>query len=385
MAVHVSSLLQDKVFSMKFIAMPRYIRSLLYFASAISLTNVSFSQVDALKDVAVSSTSPALGLSATEASTWRNLITLQSTSATTPSIEDLTNGKGLGQYKAVAQAAYDFYTKYPQSDKAPLARKTEVVISITGAQMGDADLLKSAPTLAKSYRTDKTVSVKDRLDVALMFDAQGISGQLLGKSSNQFGPIRYTYLSKLRTEFGDIPEIHFLYRNLMLTCERGDPTAITVANELASNNKVSDVIRKEASAFISRDKLIGTKPNLRLVGDNGKTVDFKALLGNPVVLYVWATGWSIGDPSILNKQVQNVPAGTQWVYCSLVIPSAQWRSYKRPAFDGVECNYLTGYKSEVAVKLSLTQCPFVYVFDKAGMLVGFGPQSQLDSLLKEAK
>jgi hypothetical protein len=320
-----------------------------------------------------------------ETSTWENLVALQTplaSKSSEPSADD--NKKIQKQHKAAVLAARDFYSRFPNSDKAGEARKIEVRVALIGAQLGDAELMDAAPSLSKAYRQDKKLTARDRLEIAVLSDTPELSRQLAGKSTSSRGPIRYEYIRNLQSEFGDIPEIHFLYRDLMLTCARGDKMASTVARELVSNKSVIETLHNEASAYLAREKLIGTVPLLQLVSTDKKEIDLKAFRGKVAVLYAWSPSWEAGDPTKLDKLVQSLPSGTQWIYIALATSETQKKNTKKLPYPGLECSYQGGFESDIAKQLGLTQCPYVFVLDKTGKLVGHGPQSELPTLLTEA-
>lgn len=283
--------------------------------------------------------------------------------------------------RSVAQAARDFYTRFPTEANAVQARKIEATAALNGLKSATPAQAQAALRVAGDFRHNQGNPPEDRFDVALAMDrfqstkAQG--GRPLHKH-----PQAYEKLAdKLRAEFGDRPEVFRLYAGIANQIET--EAAHSLAKRIIQMPAKAH-IKSQAQDIIERHALLGHRLDLQLTTIDRRPVDLKNLVGGPTVLYVRSVG--AGNPyGGLAALRKSVPVGTQWVYLFLGQPLASVTAAKGLApYAGSICHEPLETMQRVDERLNLRTSPYVFVLNRQGLLSGYGPVDELATLLAAA-
>ena len=283
--------------------------------------------------------------------------------------------------RSVAQAARDFYTRFPAEANAVQARKLEATAALNGLKSATPAQAQAALRVAGDFRHNQGNPPEDRFDVALAMDrfqstkAQG--GRPLHKNPQAYEKLAY----KLRAEFGDRPEVFRLYAGIANQLE---PEAAHTLAQRIIQMPAKAHIKSQAQDIIERHALLGHRLDLQLTTIDRRPVDLKNLVGGPTVLYLRSVG--AGNPyGGLAALRKSVPVGTQWVYLFLGQPLASVTAAKGLApYAGSICHEPLETMQRVDERLHLRTSPYVFVLNRQGLLSGYGPVDELATLLAAA-
>lgn len=320
---------------------------------------------------------------------WNGLTTLRTTPVSTSvqgkkkAFADITRDKA-DAARAVAQAAKKFYTDYPDHVNAAEARRVEAVNGLLGVIEGDRAQEASALQVARKYRADKTNPVSSRFEVALLVERTDVkSGQSVrstAPSARQLEQIA----DKLRVEFGEITEVFNFYASVARGADMN--SANTLAAKMLQWQTVTRDAKIEAQAIVDRHTLLAKPLNWKLPElDKVEPLDLTKSLGKPAIIFL---SWhdEAGDNfDSLVKYKKTIPATFQVIYLTLGATEAQLRATKSNApIAGIHCLESRGSVGPAAEQFLVRQTPYVYVLTRAGALAGYGPLSELPSLIAAA-
>ena len=283
--------------------------------------------------------------------------------------------------RSVAQAAKDFYTKFPTDANAVQARKIEATAALNGLKSATPAQEQAALRVAGDFRQNKGNLPEDRFDVALAMDRFQSTKALGGKPLSKNWQAYEKLADNLRTEFGDRPEVFRLYAGIANQIET--EAAHTLAKRIIQMPAKAH-IKSQAQDIIERHALLGHRLDLQLTTIDRRPVDLKKLSGGPTVLYIRSVGAGnpFGGLAALRK---SVPVGTQWVYLFLGQPLASVTAAKGLApYAGSICHEPLETMQRVDERLNLRTSPYVFVLNRQGLLSGYGPVDELATLLAAA-
>ena len=283
--------------------------------------------------------------------------------------------------RSVAQAAREFYTRFPTDAHAVQARKLEATAALNGLKSATPAQAQAALRVAGDFRQNQGHPPEDRFEVALAMErfqstkAQG--GRPLHKNPQAYEKLADT----LRAEFGDRPEVFRLYAGIANQLE---PEAAHTLAQRIIQMPAKAHIKSQAQDIIERHALLGHRLDLQLTTLDRRPVDLKQLSGGPTVLYIRSVG--AGNPyGGLAALRKSVPVGTQWVYLFLGQPLASVTAAKPLApYPGSICHEPLETMQRVDERLHLRTSPYVFVLNRQGLLSGYGPVDELATLLAAA-
>lgn len=284
--------------------------------------------------------------------------------------------------RQVADAAKDFYTRYPTHANAAQARKIEATAALSGLKSATAAQEQAALRVAGDFRKNQANPVADRFDVALAMDRFQTT-KTLGGGALRKNPTAYEKLAdNLRVEFGDRPEVFQLYAGVahQIETEAGHKLAKRIIQMPAPTQ-----VKSQAQDLIERHALLGRPLDLQLTTVEKRKIDLKKTTGGPTVVYVWSGGAPASFFSGLGGLKKKIPAGTQWIYLFLAPKLADLTAARtRAPFAGSICHEPPQTMQRVHERLNLRTSPFVLVLNRQGVLSGYGPVDELPTLLAAA-
>ncbi|MES2693283.1 MAG: hypothetical protein V4773_07400 [Verrucomicrobiota bacterium] len=281
--------------------------------------------------------------------------------------------------RVVAAAAKKFYTDHPSHVSAGEARKLEAVHGLLGVTEADKAQEQAALQTARQYRSDKTNPVEARFEVALLLERTEARASLSSKVNGNNPRQLEIIADKLKTEFGNIPEVF----NFYVSVARGADMASshTLATKVLQMPVTRDA-KIEAQSILDRQALVNKPLGWKLAElDKKDPVELAKLPAGPTLIYV-----SIFHPegtnfSALQQQKRNIPANYKVIYLTLGATEEQIRATKNKApTPGAHCFEARGAVGPTAEQFYVRQTPYVYVLNRTGALAGFGPLSELPNL-----
>lgn len=295
---------------------------------------------------------------------------------------DAAKAQQAAAYLAAAAQAHDFETKYPNDPNLPEARRTEVTSLFYAVRFGDTADESKAIDAANAFVADASNSRHDRYVIAAMLKQWAVIKQNIKDPAALFAAYQKN-ASDLYASYSDVPEVYYLFLGLA----RNAPTsqsARSIATDLLNKPAPANV-KKLAQDVLDRLDLPGKTIPLKFALGNGTTFDSTKVQGTPFVIYFWAS-W--GDATIQGfPQIRDAAANTNAIFVGINLdqsPQAQLEAPDGSAPPGPQHWEPAGLDGAVPQALRVWQIPSVYVFDAQGVLTGFGPPSQLASLLTKA-
>jgi hypothetical protein len=280
--------------------------------------------------------------------------------------------------RQAAQAAHDFYTRYPADPHAVAARKIEAIQSLLGAADDNPGQEVGAQKIADSYRKDKTNSVADRFDVALLSERVKLRSKHKGEIFVNAPAELEKVADGLIAEFGDLPQAHYFYTSVARSADMAN--ARRMADKILQRNAPSEA-KAEAQSIIERDGWVGKPLDLQLTTIDGKTIDLSKPVGVVTILYVWPGGGAATMADLLHAKGK-IPANTRIVYLCVggsgILAQAAQAGATMPGLFSLEA---VNAAIRAVPKLHVQTMPYVFVITAAGNLSGFGPSSELSNLL----
>lgn len=284
---------------------------------------------------------------------------------------------------AAAAKAKDFQRRFPNDPNLNEVRRIEAVSLIRAAQGGDIASVHEAERASREFLADRRVSKADRYTVAAIEKSWEVQRKKL--------PTAAAYLAEyernarlLQAEYADVPAVYDLFLSMAINAEEAKARALVA--EIQSL-PAPEQVKVAARQIIERYDLPGKKLDLQLRTLGGKDIDLSVLQPGPVVVYLWsdvgtATRWQMP----LIRAAAAAHPNAQFVGVNLdADPRPIREGLDGEAVPGLKIWEPLGLRGVLPKQLFAQQIPWVYVFDKSGILHGMGDPHRLADLLTEAK
>lgn len=285
--------------------------------------------------------------------------------------------------RSTTEAARAFYTRYPTDARAAEARKMEAIAGLRGVVAGDQAQELAAVAVATAYRVDRGAPAKDRLDVAVAMENQGLALKVRSGLISNRGEEQTKIIRSLRAEFGPLAELDSY---AVATARRSDPkTAHALASEVVSSTAVVARDMREAKAIKDRCRLLGQTINLSVPLANGGEINLQEERGHVTIVVVWSPRRPEAlDPlSVFGKAF---PRGTQVVALALGGTANDAKRIGRtlPVLTKSAYASFGPATKSVGSALKVHISPYVYVLNHSGVLTDFGTIDDLPDVLTRA-
>jgi hypothetical protein len=285
--------------------------------------------------------------------------------------------------RSVTEAARAFYTRYPTDGRAAEARKMEAIAGLRGVVAEDQAHELAAVAVATAYRVDQGVPAKDRLDVAIAMENQGLALKVRSGLVSDRGEEQMKVIRSLRAEFGPLAELDSY---AVATARRSDPkTAHALASEVVRSTAVVARDMREAKAIKDRCRLLGHSINLSVPLADGGECNLGTERGHVTIVVVWSPRRPEAlDPlSVFGK---TFPRGTQVVALALggTANDAKRISRTLPVLTKSAFAPFGPATRSVGDALKVHISPYVYVLNRSGVLTDFGTIDELPDVLTRA-
>lgn len=294
----------------------------------------------------------------------------------------LTDAQLTAALKQTAQNAKDFQANFPTDSRVAQAKKIEAVSLVKAVRPADSDNGQAAFQTATIFRKDLKNSASDRFEVAALIERQQYSVQGNGKVLAKDVVQHEKTADKLRTEFGDIPEVYAFYLGVVNTADTENANRVALR---VQQLPAPAYAKAEAQVTVDRHALIGKRLDQKFTDASGQTIALSEA-GKVTIIYVWPPASSEVAFKALEKYKTMVPSDARWVYVALNSPASVAEVAKRLApFPGTYCAELPQGTGPFTSALKIRHMPFVYVFGKDGTMAGYGRLEDLPALLTTAK
>lgn len=287
--------------------------------------------------------------------------------------------------RQAAQAAKEFYTQNPGHPKVAEARKIEALCTLRGVEAGNAAHEQPALAIGKAFREDKGLSAGDRFEVALAMDRLELSRRIKVRAAPAQTQAWVLMATMLRGEFGDMPELYTYYMDLARTADNA--AALKLATEVNQSAIAPPDAKARAKVILERSSLLGKVVNLQLTRSDGGIVELARQSGRTTLLIVCSPA-DLECLDALKPLARMLPSDAQVVYLALGGSEKQVTAARLAApISGWHCHAQAGPQSRSAIealKLQYAPLPRLFVFGRAGTLVGFGRMNDLPSLFPQA-
>lgn len=284
------------------------------------------------------------------------------------------------KFRAAAQAAREFHAAYPSHPKAAEARKVEALAGLEGIAPKDKAYERAALAVATAFRHDRSHSLRDRIEVAHAIESREIQLRTLGRTWFSQPVLAEIMLDRLRTEFGEQPEIWGRYLSLAenASCDAGRE----VAYRVVQSSYAPEPTRDAARLILDRYTLIGQPLDFPLTPTQGRPTTLAQVAGRTTVVCFWDGKSQPAGPPGLADLAKNPLPNTRWVYVSIGDLGPLPKGAKpRSAPPGTTCVETLGWQSPLIARLRLSQLPWALVLDEQTRLSGYGRIDEIPALL----
>jgi len=254
----------------------------------VEIAHATEEQAALLKDFASRSTNSA-GDKA-----WQDVVDSMQEPSVPP--EWLTNPPGKEEIAAfekqagtlaatVAAKARDFYTRFPEHDKATEAREQEYQLLSFAAQYGDTNSANRVSELEEAQLKDPKLSEDERLQIHF----QQLQRKIVGPGGKPSVAELEAGARKLQKQFPNRPEVE----TLLLSAAQGwlEESKIEKSRELLRELTASPSaeIREAAGQLGKKIERVGKPVEVKFTSLDGRSVDVQAMKGKVVLVDFWAT------------------------------------------------------------------------------------------------
>ncbi len=288
----------------------------------------------------------------------------------------------------VADAAHDFYTKYPNDARAEQARGFEVRLLDAAIQLGKTNVLTRLETLESKRMKDPATTEDDRFEIRLAA-AQRAASLLIPQGHDVARAALEKSAQDLIREFPARSEPYQLLLNL--ASEAPAEKARDMVKPLVSTNAPEEV-RTAAQSLLDRIEMVGKPLDLKFAALDGTQIDLADRRGKVVLIDFWATwcGPCVAElPNVKAAYERLHPKGFEILGISfdhekddlvqfIDRQKMTWPQY----FDG------KGWENVLGQRFGIQAIPTMWLIDKKGVLRDINGRDDLESkvttLLAEA-
>ncbi len=268
---------------------------------------------------------------------------------------------------AAADAAKDFYKRYPSDPNADFAKAKEFELTEIAVQLGDTNKIGALQALEEKRLNDPKLSEDERFRIKL----ESIQRAVMAKMRDPgLAAVEEKSARELIREFPKRDEGYQLL--LQAAGETKDPKeAKRLMDEIASSSAPEE-IKAGAKGLTRKMEAMGKPITIKFTATDDREVDFAKLKGKVVLLDFWATwcGPCVAEiPEVKETYKKLHPKGFEIVGISLDSDKSKleqfvakgempWAQY----FDG------KGWQNKLAQEYGINSIPAMWLVDKKGNL-----------------
>lgn len=279
----------------------------------------------------------------------------------------------------VADTAKDFYTTFPQDERAASARWHEMQLLDAAVKLGQTNALTRLEALEKARLEDPSASEDERFGIRMTV-AQRNAGMLFEKDEAAARASLEQSVQDLVREFPKRPEAYQVLLNLAGDAPP-DKARAMVAGLLSTN--APEAVRSAAQDLVAKLDRVGKPMDLKFTAVDGREVDLAQLRGKVVLLDFWATwcGPCVAELPNLKAAYQRLhPKGFEIVGISFDEDKKALESFVEREkmtwpqyFDG------KGWQNEFGRKFGIDAIPAMWLVDQKGILVDLNARGDLEA------
>jgi len=282
--------------------------------------------------------------------------------------------------REVAQRAKEFRAQHPTHPQLGGARKLEVISDLEGILPADRVHRQAAEANARVFRTDAAQPLTDRMEVADLVERRAIREKVPGHDWTKNPVLAETMLDRMKSEFGDRPEIWARYLNLAENtyCDAGRD----VAYRIVQSPVAAEATKAAARRILERYSLVRKPLDFAVTPTQGRPTTLAQLAGKTTVVVLWDGTKLPGGPPGLGDFQKNPRPNTTWIYISVgelgPKPKGKAGPPLPPGFVAVESANRGGPAARL---LQPTHLPFALVLDEQKRLSGYGRVDEIPALI----
>lgn len=273
-----------------------------------------------------------------------------------------------------ADAAKDFYTRFPKHPKAEEAHKIEYnLLNIAVNQFGDTNLVARMDAVQKQRMADPTLSEDERFQLRI----GTIQGLLHGLPKTL--PELEQSARALQKDYPKREEVYQVL-NIVLMQSEGDK-----ARDLAKfimDSSAPDQAKEEAKGILKRLDAVGKPVDIQYTAVDGRQVDLSKMQGKVVLVDFWAT-WCgpcmMELPHVKAAYEKLHDKGFEIVGISFdEDKDALQKTLKQKEMTWPQFFDGNGWKNKFGVQFGIQSIPTMWLVDKKGNLRDVNARGELE-------
>jgi hypothetical protein len=287
--------------------------------------------------------------------------------------------------REASQRAREFYLRYPTHAKAAEARKIEALSALAGAGNGDEAFRQHATKIAKDFRENDHISIRDRFDVALKMERSELNNNEKNRGIRNRAEEMEKIAGVLEKDFGELPALQDYYLEVARAFDAQKAAAI--ARRVERSPFASTTAKAEAEAIGSRGELIGKKLDIRIPLLDGGSINLGGKSPKAAIVVALPIEGASRIESLARLPL-DVRQKLRIIYLYMGGTSEGVRKAKSVApVYGQYCHLPSGSEATRIAKelhLEFANAPYCYAISRAGTVIDCGHVSQIAEIAKVA-
>lgn len=286
----------------------------------------------------------------------------------------------------IANKAGDFYSRFPNDDRAAEAKSKEKQLLGQAERLGNVKARERLVELDDARLKDPSTSENESFEIRLSRLQQETRRQM-SKMTNGMEAALEVYAKGARQLRQEFPKLDEPYEMLLaVAMKASDDKGRVLAREIVEST-ASEGVKAQARAILKKLEMLGKPFALKFTAMDGREVDFGRMKGKVVLVDFWAS-WS--GPYV-SEWPKFKTAYEKWHSAGCEIVGVSFDLEKEPVenfiakekvgwpqyFDG------QGWKNKIGMENGIKSLPSLWLIDKKGVLRDQNAREQFEQKMEK--